>query len=191
MIGINKALFSSTVRHFAISIRLSIQIIRTESESSIARILNYLIYPWRRMSFFTYLQSFPICLAKERLKIKESSEIIPTILLRRVYWSFWLHFGKISLIKFNALILGGNFFWDLSFKISGTIILDKSSLDTKLTIWTYDYIAASLMTVSSLTNNLSRRPIISILKNSASSPKTLAIPKTTSSTSHLLKNFSR
>lgn len=73
-------LFSSEFKHLAILTRLSKQTIQTESESSIAKTLNYFIYPCNNTSFLTYWLNKPICFAKLLLKIKLSSEIIPTIL---------------------------------------------------------------------------------------------------------------
>ncbi len=53
-IGIIFYLFSSTFKHLAIATKLSKHTILTESESSMANTLNYLIYPCNKTSFLTY-----------------------------------------------------------------------------------------------------------------------------------------
>ena len=93
MMGMRLDLFSAVVKHFAISIRLSMQIILTESWSSMAKFLNYFIYPFNKTSFLTYLQRVPMFRARFLLRIRLSSEIMPTILFKSSCWSLEEHFG--------------------------------------------------------------------------------------------------
>ena len=128
IIGIKYDLFSSSFSTFARSTKLSIQIIRTESESSRAKVLNQFINPcpWTSVSLFINLQRNPIFRAKFLRMINESSEIIPTILLSRTFLSLSPTKGKIWVMELRALALGGNFFWFLSFKIQGMIRFEIS-----------------------------------------------------------------